>query len=80
MLGNNVSFVPGSGFLRVSVDNMTQPYAITLRDLKGREVFRKTNIAAGVRTTEIAAPAASQSVYAVEVRSAGDAYSKVVTF
>jgi hypothetical protein len=76
----NVWFAHGAGLLRVNVDNMTKPYQITVRDLKGREVFRKANIDAGIRSTEIAAPASNQAVYAIEVRSGGDAYSKVVTF
>ncbi len=80
MLGNNVSFARGPGSLRVNVDNMSKPYSITLRDVRGREVFSRADIPANQRSTEIKAPGATQAVYTLEVRSAGDAYSKVVTF
>jgi hypothetical protein len=59
---------------------MTKPYRITLRDLRGREIFRKSDIPGADRVTEIVAPSSAQAVYTLEVRAQDDAYSKVVTF
>jgi hypothetical protein len=80
LLGNNVSFTRGAGVLRVSVDNMTQPYRVTLRDLQGRVLFEKADIPHNMTTTEIASPSAGMAVYNIEVRSGNDAYSKILTF
>jgi hypothetical protein len=80
VLDGNVWLNRGSGYLRVHVDNMTKPYRITLRDLRGREAFRKSDIPGANRVTEIVAPSSAQAVYTLEVRTQDDAYSKVVTF
>ena len=79
-LQNNVWLSRAPGSLRVNVDNMRTAYDIALRDISGRLLYRRTDIPASVRSTEIKAPAASQAVYTVEVRSAGERYSKVVLF
>lgn len=79
-LQDNVWFAHAPGLLRVHVDNLTVPYQLTLRDLKGRAVFRKSDVPQGVHVTEIKVPGAAQAVYTIEVRTAHDAYSKIVTF
>jgi hypothetical protein len=79
MLGNNVWLTRGAGALRVNVDNMSQPYRITLRDLSGREVFRKAAIPADCRSTEIVAPGA-QATYTLEIRAGRETDTRVVTF
>jgi hypothetical protein len=80
LLQDNVWLARAPGVLHVNVDNMTQSYQVTLRDLKGRTVFQRKDIPQNVRATEIRAPGATQAVYTVEILSAGEAYSKVVTF
>jgi hypothetical protein len=80
MLGNNVWVARGAGSLRVNVDNMTQPYRITLHDLSGREVFRKASIPADCRSTEIPMPGGGPATYTLEVRAGKDADIRVVAF
>jgi hypothetical protein len=80
MLENNVWSKAGRGSLRVHVDNMTKPYAIFLHDLRGREVFRRTDIPSGTSMTEITAPGSAQSVYTLQVRVGSERASKIVTF
>ncbi len=79
MLERNVWLARTPGSLRVNVSNLSKPYDVVLRDLKGRAVFEKRDIPARETVTEIKAPGA-QAVYTLEVRSAGESYSKVVTF
>lgn len=79
-LEGNVWFTRSPGNLRVHIDNMNAPYDIALRDVSGRMVYQKTGIPASERMTEIKAPRANQAVYTIEIRGAGDRYSKVVLF
>ena len=79
-LQNNVWLSRAPGLIRVNVDNMTQPYHVTLRDVAGRVMFRSGETPAQVRAVAIKAPSATQGVYMIEVRSRDESYYKVVTF
>ena len=78
-LQNNVWLARTPGVIHVNVDNMTQPYSVMLRDITGRVLFRR-EVPARTRATAITAPGATQAVYTVEVRSAGERYTRIVTF
>ncbi len=80
MLSNNVWLSRAPGLIRVNVDNMREPYQVMLRDISGRTLFRRNNIAPSVRATEIRTPGTTQGVYTIEVRSGRDSYVKIVTF
>lgn len=79
-LADNVWFSRSPGVIRVNVDNMTRAYNVTLRDLTGRTWYRSGEVAPATRAVEIKAPAATQSVYTIEVNSGREAYRKIVTF
>jgi hypothetical protein len=77
MLGTKVWVTSAAGALQVHVDEMAA-YEVTLNDLSGRVLARKSGSQAKV--IEFKAPSSTQAVYVLKVRSGRDAYSRKVTF
>ncbi len=76
MLENKVWFTRGAEMLNVNVDNM-KPFEARLRDVAGRTLSRVSGTAGMPGLLRI--PAGTQGIFTLEVRSAGEVYSKILS-
>lgn len=76
-LQDRVWFTRSPGLLRVHVDVM-EPYQVSLGDVRGRVLGRRTGSGGG--SVEFTRPRGNPGVHVVEVRSGADVYRKTVSF